>query len=896
MIPYVDANCQIQGLVIDEPQILLVDQNIEGHQSESGIAYQRTVALEIPYERTWEDMLKMHPFLKEYPFDDCGKIPSHFKPDGHMRIFDAFPKIVPFEITELTLKAMEEVRVEYQMLPRSDNMIITLHGEPEHLGAIMQLWHNACNDEWKKQHHRNMFVQNIQPNELRIIFASMGNGFATPSHLLPRILALRLFHIACSSLQQPEGQIIMQLKIDGRHFSYLQIQEDFSFAPVIQCMKHSFFLRAHGLSPSIVAAGRRIADAMIGKDLITKNKNTQKTIVGHITMPIFGGAGSKQQNKQEVMTGLATMCLNAGMNLKEVPNAVNALTSQMGIPRLTHLIFMEDSDTKVEQFLRFCQDCDIQIPNNKMQMIKRQSKAQKTQHDRQNKAMRNIDTSQYSLQHGFFGDDKGNMVNINPVFSPCTPGVTMLSPNEAEKWLKQGNVLMPEPIAIFVVGDIELEISQRISKVIAPAINQEGNQVLLGGFLVQMGEQVVTVTSPESHIQTRDVQLCAFTMWKEDFSPEDWKQITSSPVRFAKQLLEPDGNQNCIRILFGRAFRNGDRPCTPEDSLSVQFHGEVKIQDLRKLLRRSGFNGLFITPKEEGGKPTAKWKPIWTDIPKATLEAKFVAHPATAGFIKGRKSTGIRVETAAYGDMWKIIKPDVPVPEQIPEGKMWKIQPLPFGVDKEIVNEWAVNIKWEAHAIRPLGSKAWVVSSSVSPPEGILTFNNHPLLVKPLKPRHMDTPIGLVAGPKSQGTKEQVVSSGSKNPTIFRTGDPFLDPWNGQQKKEESRAAGPTSQYFQHHDKRLDDLEKHVEQLREASNQTRTENSQRFATLEDRIQQQHSETKNAFTTLRADFESTLTQAMQRQDSQIASSMDEIKNLLLRREKRKAAEDNEDMDD
>eukprot|EP00434_Breviolum_minutum_P045506 symbB.v1.2.040819.t1/scaffold7561.1/size10596/1 len=893
LIPYIDADCQMNGLVIDEPTILIVDKTPEIPSDSISDEGNSAIALKMPYGTTWQQMLERYPYLQDYCFDDFGCIPKDFKPDNHMRIATFMPEITPVILTTELIQAMDETRVECHMLPRADNMVIVLYGSPTALPEIVKLWQNACNETWQGKHHRKIYVQIVALNEWRLIFAPSGTGFATPSHLLPRIVALRLFQTLIASLQQEKGDIMIRWKIDGRHIADLKINEQFSFAIVLQFLKHAFFLRSHGLTPSIVAAGKRVCDAMTGKDLKTKQIEDLRHITAHITMPIFGGAGSKHDHKQNIMTSLATMSLNAGIQLQDVPTVVQTMTSQIGIPRLTHMIYMEDPEVKVEHFLQFCQACGIETPKNKKQVLKRQTKAQKTQQDKQHQAMRNIDVGQYSLRHGFFCDENGSFVNINQVFSPCTAGITMLHPQEAEKWLTNDSVLMPEPIAIFVVGDIELEVTKRISKIVAPAINRDGNQVLLGGYLIQLGEQSVMTTSQEGHIQTRDVQLCAFTMWKTDFSVEDWNHIISSPVRFARQLLETDGHQHCIRTPFGRAFRDGDKPCSPEKAVSVQFHSEVWVQDLRKILRRSGFNGLFITPKETGGKPTAKWKPIWTDIPKTTLEAKFVAHPATAGFIRGRKSTGIRVEAAAFQELWSIIKPDVPPPESIPDGKLWKIQPLPFGVDKDIINEWASNVKWEAHAVRPLGAKAWILSSLVPPPDGILTFNHHPLLVKPLKPRHTDTPLGLVAGPKSQGSNE-APSATAKASNVFRSGDAFLDPWNGYNKKDDNKTAGPTSQYFQHHDKRLDALEKKVEQICEANTQNNAETTQRFTALEDKMHQQFQDTKNAFTSLRADFETTLTQAMQRQDSQIASSMDEIKQLLLRRDKRKA--DGQDMDD
>ena len=119
-----------------------------------------------------------------------------------MRVANFLPKIQAPTLTEVLFYAMEEVRVETYMLPRADNMVIAFYGTYEHISAIVQLWMAACNEEWQQKHHRKLCVQIIEQQEWRIIFAPTGTGFATPSHLLPRIVALRLFQTACASIQQ----------------------------------------------------------------------------------------------------------------------------------------------------------------------------------------------------------------------------------------------------------------------------------------------------------------------------------------------------------------------------------------------------------------------------------------------------------------------------------------------------------------------------------------------------------------------------------------------------------------------------------------------------------------------------------------------------------------------
>ena len=59
-----------------------------------------------------------------------------------------------------------------------------------------------------------------------------------------------------------------------------------------------------------------------------------------------------------------------------------------------------------------------------------------------------------------------------------------------------------------------------LKQLVAPAINIDGQQCLIAGYLLQLGEKEVTIATDEGTlIQTHDVQICSFTMWETGFQP-----------------------------------------------------------------------------------------------------------------------------------------------------------------------------------------------------------------------------------------------------------------------------------------------------------------------------------------------------------------------------------------
>jgi len=568
---------------------------------------------------------------------------------------------------------------------------------------------------------------------------------------------------------------------------------------------------------------------------------------------------------------------------------------------LTQTLFVETEQQKIDQIETIIEECGIPRNSKPVKVSLSKAKYTKIALDQQMKHSRNIDVTQYKLMPGFFIRSNGEPMPIQSTFSPCISGITMMPATNAEQWLMHKGKIIPDEMALFLIGDLNEEQQQKTLKVVAPAYNTAGDQVLLAGWLLQLGENKVHLATQDApKVQTLDVQVCSFTLWATDFTKEQWQDITKSPVKQTKILLDKDQLGEVIKNPWGRTFRQGKIPCANTEATSVQFHAEIMIRDLRKLLHRSGFNKVFVTPKDIGGSPSQDWRVIWTSETTQSLEAQTMSQPGAAGLVKGNKNHGLRVENSAFLQIWNLLHPGEDPPKQIPKGSLWRLHPLPYGVDKQVMQEWAENVGWSCFPIRPLGAKAWLMQSQDQPPNKVLSFNGQPLIVKCMPSKVDNITSGLIAGPKS---KPQIDSKPSHE-NIFRTGDPFQDAWaawqpTSQKAVKDSTAGdtvpGPTTAHLQMHDQQLHTLEQAIKHLEEAHKEKDPQDAVKFASLEDSIVQNHQQVQGAFQALRTDFQSSLSQAITQQDAKLSQGFEELKDLFRQREKRRKPEKSDEME-
>eukprot|EP00438_Fugacium_kawagutii_P010607 Skav227431 [mRNA] locus=scaffold203:84582:88816:+ [translate_table: standard] len=303
---------------------------------------------------------------------------------------------------------------------------------------------------------------------------------------------------------------------------------------------------------------------------------------------------------------------------------------------------------------------------------------------------------------------------------------------------------------------------------------------------------------------------------------------------------------------------------------------------------------LCQAPEGDTGKPSTAWRVLWCDGSKEVLLPKVLNLPGMAGYVRGLKSHGLRVEAASFDTMWKMIHPDLEPPKPQPKGDMVKLTPLPHGVDRDILQQWALTEGWECWPIKQLGPRTWLVTALKPLPPRILSFNGTPLIIKPVEAHHSSQRTGVIAGPKSQTPVDAKTSHQKQLP---QEQWPLQRPAAPSSSQSTASSSGPTSQLLQHQDSKIAVLEQAMNQLRQDVTQTATAHEQRFQTIERTMQDNHHQTAQVLQGLKQDFQTSLTAAMQSQDDKLTNHMKELRELFVRGSKRRVgAKDPNDPED
>ena len=580
----------------------------------------------------------------------------------------------------------------------------------------------------------------------------------------------------------------------------------------------------------------------------------------------------------------------------------------------------EGAPKKHQSFENMCKAADIPLPQgNKMSILK--SKLQQTRDRKQARLTMKIDPDHYQLKEGFLLNTDGSASTILTQFSPHSSGVILMGATKAADWLTATTAPYADELAIFVIGPIDIPDRFEHSPTHAPALNQQGQEAILNGRLIQLSKKhIKTIADDNETIEIKDVQIAAVTLWKEDWDEAMWSAIQTSPVKTIKQLLALDGRQGLFGKPWGRICHDKGVAVEPALAPSFQVHGEFESNArFAAMLKRSGFNKIYVTPKDPSGKPHGSWKVIWMDQTPVQLEARSATLAGAAGLVRGKRSYGLRIEAGTFAQAWDILKPGQTKPDLRSTDMVFKVQPLPQGITAENLTQWGQMSAWDIKPIKAIGAKQWIVGSD-KPPPNLLQFNGQPLLVRQLHQKGTQDMQPIIAGPrqvKPTTRTPKPFEDVSKAPVnFFRVGDPHMDPWQpptdhpvktqhpvgpaGPSTSKEVRApTGPVVDIFQQQEARIHAVEAAIGRLQEQQTAAAASTDHRMQQLETTVKTHVTNTQQAFDNIhqeQTNMHQSIAQAMNQQEQRIANSFDELKQLFLstRNNKRPAEEDETPM--
>eukprot|EP00438_Fugacium_kawagutii_P007296 Skav235690 [mRNA] locus=scaffold280:143245:145113:- [translate_table: standard] len=617
------------------------------------------------------------------------------------------------------------------------------------------------------------------------------------------------------------------------------------------------------------------------------------------------------------------MLLDRGLNLPQVPTAVGKLLTLEKPAVIWQKIQDSHHDSHHRAFEEMCQRAGVSLPEVNPKKAGKQGKVARQKTHQANQANMVADPNHYALKHGYFVNADKTPTQVITNFSPTKTGV-MLSDNvQALQWLQVTQEKVPDELALFVLGPIDIPSHFVHELTTAPAADLRDREVILQGTLVQFGQRHVGIASSDHpNTDVKDTIVASVTIWKCDFEQALWTQAVQHPVRTVQRLLTEEGFHGILLKPWGRQFQCDGVQCEPHRSTSIQFHAEFAMgANFLALLRRSGFSRIYIHPKSSTGEPDSRWRVIWLgknpNIPE--LESKIATSTGMAGLVRTKRGMGIRVETGHFNALWTKLHPDMEPPSQEIMKYVFKLQPVPLGVDGEVLQKWASDhYAWRIKPLKAVGAKQWIISSNTIP-NGIIQSNSQPMILQQLPQKGSKTTSAIAAGPRMP-SQNPGTSTSKEAPNAFRTGDPHMDPWmpaslsrkNVQDTPTPSRASsaaasdartisGPISERLQQQDAKLLELEVNMKQLQDSQEKQFQVVNQQQQSFDAQLKQHSQHTQKGFDFLRNEqqtLKTTVTEALYKQEGKLTQTFEDLKALIInqRGQKRDGPEpgDEDDM--
>ena len=728
-----------------------------------------------------------------------------------------------------------------------------------------------------------------------IEFGSAEIGAAAPPSSFVPAVAIAMTRIIMDTLQCEHGKTI-SLKWKSRVLWTGKISEQISAEILSTVLMYALAPTTQFREVRLVTQGKQFCSGT----LMQFENEEGKPLKIHLAFGMSGGAGptaTKSQLKQQVRNSVASWMLENNIELAWINDNLEKIIDDIGVKRFVPVIQQPSSNKRDSQLHMILKEAAIQMPQPT-------PKVQQASVSTKNKLRRKHPTMpephQFKVDCSFLLKEDGQPTQQLQEFRCNATGIYLTNSQGATPWLRENQQLSSDELAMLVLGPLPVETTLPHESVVVPCFNSDTQQVLLQVTMIQFGAKMVKPkTWDQTATKTSSSKVCALTLWRQDWTEEEWQAAAQSTTQFIKEVFAHDGIQNAITSVWGRSYRKGKQPTTYRDATSIQVHAAIHEDQFMALLKLTGHNKIWAVPKNEDGRLTDDFRIVWlastVDHPRAaTLTAKVAG---LAGLVRGKSSLGVRVNASMFDEAWKAIHPNEKPPVDVSNKWIYKLEPFPYGCNSAMLEEWSQHVSWPFRPLKATGPKSWLVCTGESPPQGPLAFNGHPVLPRFMSQKQSPFVQPIIAGPRNipAKTNAPVQPAAASVPTS-------QDPWwnylnrNGTAgTTPQAPTQGPIEQRFAQQDAKVQELESKLEALGNMQSQHTGQIKQLhgdLAATEAKIVQTMHQTLEG---VKQELAISFGDALQKQTKQFEANFMDLKKALTQPKRKTPSEGDANMD-
>ena len=340
-------------------------------------------------------------------------------------------------------------------------------------------------------------------------------------------------------------------------------------------------------------------------------------------------------------------------------------------------------------------------------------------------SVRRLNLQEICLDMNYFkaaGNDV-QMISIES-FGPDTKGVAVMHNESAFKFLPVKR-LSAEYLAIISVGS---KATADCQVRMAPATNGKGEPVLVPISILNFGDVPVTFQegSMKATLATQNAMVIEFAIYKNEV--ENWEDVKSPLVYMGEKIVET----KTTKVLSTWAVKPYSDARKPTDHGNAEYiHGYMRVIETQAdpLLARSGWFGIYLTPKNQMKRPHESYSIV--AVPNKGIEhlqALVQSTKNALGIVKTNSALAVRCRREHISEIRKHIFPELPLQEEgtyAPGDKLYVLKHLESHTNTSELTQALRSLGWDdAKALKPLGPNSWSIAAPGDPPSSHVCLNS----------------------------------------------------------------------------------------------------------------------------------------------------------------------------
>eukprot|EP00438_Fugacium_kawagutii_P015123 Skav226484 [mRNA] locus=scaffold744:14189:19270:+ [translate_table: standard] len=548
---------------------------------------------------------------------------------------------------------------------------------------------------------------------------------------------------------QGTPSIPLKLKLDGRVLWDKTLPADLQLDwldAVLQCC-----LQVCGCAPvTWVYGGKRL---LMDETKLGTLKPFSATLNLNMIGRCRGGAGAKTEAWKEIKNQLAKLMIQKGWSLVGLDEVTSDWVEKIGLSKLQQVFKTQLSlDRKWHTIMDYAKMRDLKVlPDDPVRM----RAARTIQQAMRKSKVTVLVASRFRVAEGFFMAHNDQPLPVVQAINLKSTGICLMDWEAAVPWLSRELPITSDELAILtLIGNEVPDDFPACKELTFPALDDRQRPVVLRGRIWQLGEQHVKWEAHEKTIQQAPTIVVAVTVWRDEVSEALWNDISRSLVKTTLAMMEDIDSKNQILQVWGRSFRDSKTKIDPSMAHSAQFHCRVFADQIESILKTSGKNNVYLTPKSDNHLSHPGWSMLWfEDRVAVDIAANKATEHSGIARVKGKYALRVRAEIVTQ--VAKEIKCSDLAKDQLQIRQLYKIQPVPIGIKQEQLVEWARDLHWKIRIIKKLGKDAYLLGTDAPPPHPHLSLNGTVILIKQVS-SHRDSKnaSALVAGPKQNPVRD----------------------------------------------------------------------------------------------------------------------------------------------